>query len=317
MEEVFADCVAERATPARPCCCPATSSARSSGSPTGSRSSARAAPSRPARSPSCATCAAAGCAPRSTRPPDGLDATCPASTTSTVDGARVACTVDPDALTSVLAALRRLRRPLAHQRAAHARGAVPATPTGDAGPASTSEAPSPGRDRLPAHGAAPRPGAAASVWVGAARLVVYASAAATATLYPDAGRPGRGRRGHQRQRRPSSRSTGRSSTCSSLGELAMTKLTVLYAVVRGAAVRRPRPPAHPARGGVRPRRAARRHRGRPRRPARRRAGRGGAAPAGHRALGGRRRRGRRAYPSAGSLAFGREPGRGIGLVATG
>ena len=50
--------------PARRSCCPATSSARWSGWPTGSPSSARAAPWRAARSTSCGTCAAPGCTPR-------------------------------------------------------------------------------------------------------------------------------------------------------------------------------------------------------------------------------------------------------------
>ena len=50
----------------------------------------------------------------------------------------------------------------------------------------------------------------------------------------------------------------------SLGELAMTKMTVTYAVFLMASVRRPGPPPHPRRGGVRARRAARRHRSRSR-----------------------------------------------------
>ena len=59
---------------ARRCCCPATSSARSSGWPTGSRSSARAAPSRPAPWPSCGTCAGARSSPRSPARCRSLDA---------------------------------------------------------------------------------------------------------------------------------------------------------------------------------------------------------------------------------------------------
>ena len=82
---------------ARPCCSPATSSARWSGWLTASRSSARDAPWRAARWPSCGTCGAARWSPRSPVP-------CPTSprmpgvTTSASRAARSPARVEPDAM---------------------------------------------------------------------------------------------------------------------------------------------------------------------------------------------------------------------------
>ncbi len=55
MEEVFREVIAEERPAAARCCCPATSWPRSRRCATGSASSAPAAPSRPARWPTCAT----------------------------------------------------------------------------------------------------------------------------------------------------------------------------------------------------------------------------------------------------------------------
>ena len=78
-----------------------------------------------AASTRCATCTAPGCGPRSSGAVPDLAGDRPASTTSPSTGPVVSCTVEPEALPAVLAALTERRRPRAHQHAAHAGGAVP------------------------------------------------------------------------------------------------------------------------------------------------------------------------------------------------
>ena len=103
----------------------------------------------------------------------------------------------------------------------------------------------------------------------------------------------------------------------SVGELAMTKMTVLYAVLRGDHVAVRRPPAHPRGRGERPGRAARRHGGHGRtRPLAAAVAFGAgvvAASSGLLAAAGERRR-----RPAGRRVAGvrRRPGPGVGLVAT-
>ena len=89
----------------------------------------------------------------------------------------------------------------------------------------------------------------------------------------------------------------------SAGELAMTKLTVLYAVFVASAVPRAGAPPHPHRGGVRSRRAARRHRRRPRRPARGRGARVGLVARRRSACWPRWRACAGGLPVTGSIAF--------------
>ena len=84
--------------PGRPCCSPATSSARSSGWPTGSRSSARAGRSRPARWRTCATCAATSVRAEVSGPVPDLDRRSPGVHDVAVDGQVVTCSVDPDGM---------------------------------------------------------------------------------------------------------------------------------------------------------------------------------------------------------------------------
>ena len=109
-------------------------------------------------------------------------------------------------------------------------------------------------------------------------VVVYASAAATESLYPTAA--ARVSAAEAINGSPAIVALyGPILDVTSEGELAMTKLTVLYAVFVALLFLVAGPPPHPHRGGVRPGRAAGRHGGRPRRPAgrrRRRVGAGGA-----------------------------------------
>ncbi len=133
---------------AHACCCPATSSPRSSSSAIGSRSSARAASWSRARSPSSATSPAPRCRSRGRRCPpplDGIpaahdpacrrrpravhggqrrraDPSCPCSPSATSTGLRIDAAV---ARGAVPASLRRRAR----RRGAHPRGAAPARAT--------------------------------------------------------------------------------------------------------------------------------------------------------------------------------------------
>ena len=153
---------------ARPCCSPATSSARSSGWPTGSRSSARAGRSRPARLDEmrhlhriAVRAEVVGAVPgpgrraRRARP-----------------GRRrrrwSRCTVEPEALPAVLDGADRGRRTHADQHAADARGAVPRRlPRRRTRRAMTGA--DVGAARLARLRAAARPGAASRSWTARAR----------------------------------------------------------------------------------------------------------------------------------------------------
>ena len=165
--------------------------ARSSGSATGSPSSAPGARSRAARWPSCGTCAGRKVVGRARRPGARPGRRSPGVHDLVVDGRPGQCSVEPEAIDGVARRPDRRRRPVAHQRPAHAGGAVPRRPTGDRGRRRRDEQPYAGTGV--AHCGPPCGATAAGVASGW-RCCGSSStrpAAATSSLYPTRGRPGR------------------------------------------------------------------------------------------------------------------------------